>query len=111
MKKLSFQECRNLAKKNQVVVPADYALWKKVKGICESDNKTLLISVYNNLGGNWQILESSTKVRSRVKSGEVDEAIDLGPLTGSKNASRSKHWLKRLKEFDPMTYERFLNWD
>jgi hypothetical protein len=105
MKKLTLKECRQLATKTQKIVPDDMQLWKKVKTVTESQNKTLLAKVYERLGGRWKILESSIQTPSKF----VEESA--GPLTGTKHEEAGKDWARRLKEYDPVTYERFMNWD
>lgn len=108
MKELSLNECRKLVKENELIVPSDFALWKRVKLVCGSQNKKLLTAIYENLGGKWQILETSLIKESNYS---VDENIDMGPLSGSKYGKGAKRWVQRLKEYDPATYERLLNWD
>jgi len=109
MKKLSLKECRRLAQPNQAIVPDDMSLWKRVKTVTESKDKSLLIRVYENLGGHWKLLESSIPRKYPGQSNFVEESA--GPLTGTKYEEAGKDWARRLKEYDPITYEKFMNWN
>ena len=109
MKKLSLKECRKIAQGNQAIVPNDMKLWKKVKSVTESTDKNFLAQVYEKMGGKWKIVESSIPRKFPGESKFVDE--HAGPLSGSKHEEAGRDWARRLREYDPITYHRFMNWD
>ena len=98
-------ECYQIQKENQKIKPADRELWKKVIGICESSNKTLRAKVYENLGGRWKLVEFN--MLNSIDE-DPNEILDYGPVSGTRH---SKRWLERIKEYDPQTYEKIVNWD
>ena len=110
MKKLTLTESASLCRPNQRPVPSDRTLWEKINNLFKNDSNKKIIEVYEQAGGSWKILEFKSLQKDVVDT-DIDEDVDLGPLSGHKDKAHAKRWLQRLKACDPDAYEKFLNWD